>query len=233
MHSCTHPEIRELRHQLWDRAEALLETVYDPARGPIGSNASHRVARGLPQGGWPILRRGPFLLSTCNEYALLKGQSGGDKQSVTLERAEDLCYRGVVQLKLTNLLVADPGDATRKRVARRLTLMILIFAQRIRKQTYLALSQFFVSSWRQSQRKDGHSEPPKLPTRSRRLLTPNPRLPRWESAARVPCAGSCRPSSIFPVTSCVLDGFCVLRASARLGRALSKKVSGPTCKMPR
>ena len=48
-------------------------------------------------------------------------------------------------LRLTSLPVADPEDKTRRRVARRLTLLILVFAQRIRKQTYIDLSQLFRS----------------------------------------------------------------------------------------
>ena len=131
----------------------------------------------------------------------------------------------MVPRKLTNLLVADPDDATRKRVARCLTLMILVFAQRIRKQTYIALSHFFrveleeVAAERRAQRAaatdntesqdpDSESVPPELGERCTGPLC-------WEQQ---------RTSSMFLATSCVLDGFCVLRASARLGRALSKQV---------
>ena len=65
------------------------------------------------------------------------------------------------------------------------------------------------------------------------FLTSNPNLLSWASAALVPCAGSNNSSSISQVTSCVVDGFYVRHASARLVKALSKHVSRHTCRMLR
>ena len=92
---------------------------------------------------WPILRKGPFLLPTNEEPALLKGQAGRRVQGAVHERAEDLLYRGVVPRALTDLLVLDAHEATRKRVATHLTQPVLICAQRIRKITYIALIAHF------------------------------------------------------------------------------------------
>ena len=85
-----------------DHAERILARDYDPRNGPIGAAASPLLERTRTYDAWPLLCKGPFLLPTNEEIALLKGQAGRRVQGAVHERAEDLFYRDRPHAKFCN-----------------------------------------------------------------------------------------------------------------------------------
>ena len=149
-----------------DHAARILEQAYDPRNGPVGEDVSPRLAPTGMYDAWPLLCKGPFLLPTNEEAAILQGQPGRRMQGAVHERAEDLCYRGMIPQALTDLLYCDEHDATRKRVTAHFTQLVLIYAQRIRKLTYIALTAHFqteldavAAEWRALKQAKIHQDP--------------------------------------------------------------------------
>ena len=73
-----------------DHAARILEQAYDPRNGPVGEDVSPRLDPTGMYDAWPLLCKGPFLLPTNEEAAILQGQPGRRMQGAVHERAEDL-----------------------------------------------------------------------------------------------------------------------------------------------
>ena len=138
--SCPHPALVFRDAQRAAVHEKLMEH-YDPAHGPVDAQPSVRLDRSTDYEQWPLLRREPFLLRTCEGAVLLQPPAAGGQ----LESATDLMYRGVFPKSLMSLLRGE--QEVKVEAAQRVMLTILVYAHRMRRETQLALGRHFASEF--------------------------------------------------------------------------------------